>query len=245
MAKKKKEEPKFISLSGVVADDEVFRLYNKSVLDLEPGELFGMFFNTEHLAGIKPILVDTESGDKELKFDLAIYGINGTIYDEYCGVPLVLKKLDGNFVEDILTGLKFMIGEVIPANPEAEKPEYDMYKDLNSTVQKYVAEVGENIAFSVFNEAPIIAFSYISARVARAKYFNKPIVINDEFKAYYGKTILSKKDKVIKGLQELFESAHDRFNKESDKCLSQLHNVALTENFLGDKGYEYELKKEK
>ena len=90
---------------------------------------------------------------------------------------------------------------------------------------------------------PIIFDSYLYARVGEHALSNVALVVNDEFKAYYAAKTLLRKDDIIKGLQVMYEDVKTLYEDELDQCVSQLHNIAITEDFLCDKGYE--LKKEK
>ena len=138
MTKKKKEEPKFINEVGCFSADTGIERYNvKSITELEPGTIFGAIFRYERALCVLPKLVD-KGGTKVI--DLT--GCSNTVYFEIQerpegSIPMIFKKLDDYFVEDILTGIKFMIGDVDTNVNE----KYKYVEGLNSSISKYVEKL--------------------------------------------------------------------------------------------------------
>ncbi len=245
MAKKKKEEPKFINEVRCLNNDTgVYRYNIKSITELEPGTIFGAIFRPQRALCVLPKLVDTEEGYKSFDFSSNASIVYLEIQDDsVAAIPMIFKKLDGNLVEDILTGIQFIIGDVEPFKVSDINTEYKYVDDLNASIKKYVEIESVGKALKDFRKVPIIFDSFLYAEVGQHRLSNVALVVNDEFKAYYAQKVLSRKDDVIKGLQEMYENAKYEYETELDKCLSQLHDIAITEKFLDDKGYE--LKKEK
>lgn len=245
MAKKKKEEPKFINEVRCLKNDTgVYRYNIKSITELEPGTIFGAIFRPQRALGVLPKLVDTEEGYKSFDFSESSHIVHLEIQDDTVAtIPMIFKKLDGNLVEDILTGIQFIIGDVEPFKVSNNNEEYTCYDDLNASINKYVEIESVGKALKDFRKVPIVFDSFLFAEVGQHYLSNVALVVNDEFKAYYAQKVLSRKDDVIKGLQTMYEDAKYEYEKALDECLSQLHDIAITERFLDDIGYG--LKKEK
>lgn len=235
MAKKKQKEG-LRTLYNAYVGPEVSGLQvyeNKSIMDLEEGQIFGIIFDTNSSSLVKPQYENDDNGNKKIIFNPAVTFIRGSfVRADRTYVPLICKKLNGCFIEDLLTGLKFAVGR------------NDKTTTFSENICKHVDMVGINQATLDFRQAPIILDSYIQTRTNQLNLHDVVFVVNDVFKEIFGKFTLLNRDEVIKNLQTIDSNAKDIFESALNDCITSIHDMAIAENFLRSNGYTLEKKNE-
>ena len=209
-------------LSNIYFNDDTFsdlRLYDiRSISELKEEELFGVLLRPCDIHVVYPNVHFDENGEWDYNLDVSYKKID-TGFESYTRVPLVFQKLEGNFVQELLTGQIFRFCDT-----------YGYQEDIEGAVNAYVKKTGKNQALLDFRNIHMILDS--SAREGEETYYNAAFEINDAFKSVYGKYTMKRKADVIEYLNGLYEKADDVFNTGLERYISAVQDIALVEDYF-------------
>ena len=202
-----------------------------SVQDLKPGTLFGVLVSQESFEFITPdycfdkgnLLYNasiTESIRDFVKEESDNYFKNSKR-----SVPLILKKLDDNFAQELLSGEILVLAgtqkDRIADDYDLDPERYYDFGSFAKTVDKYV------------NNSLRINPVYYSL-ISRVYRNNSYYVINEVFKKLYGEETIPNKESIAHSIRRMAAKARNKFAAKYSQCIDQARYVALTENFLYD-----------
>ena len=206
-------------LSNVYFNDNTFsdlRLYDiKSISELKNEELFGVLLRPCDIHVVYPSVNFDENGEWDFDLDVSYKSFDAN-FESYTRIPLVFQKLEGNLVQELLTGQIFRF--------------CDTYGYLEGAVNAYVKKAGKNQALLDFRNIHMILDSNVCED--DWTYHNAAFEINDAFKAVYSKYTMQRKADVIEYLNGLYEQANDIFETGLEHYVSAVQDIAMVEDYF-------------
>lgn len=196
----------------IIKQTDLMRCYNYcEPIEPKEGDFFGMLFDEYYgIYTIEPnINIDKKSETNSFEYN---YVLNKQLAKNILDIktfplPIILKKLEGNLAQDILTGIVFYILSEEDFNYKnkilSESKEFQNKQDL-------------------FRKNPLVL----------SPSYTKLSLIDDNFKFVYYNLISDKKNEVIEKLNSLKLSAQQNFDEKITEGVDIAQAVAETDNLI-------------
>jgi len=194
--------------------------------EVETGELFGIFVECKHIYTIYP-LIEENLKDLGVRYNVRLLDNSWAgceVLKDIEGIPLILKKISEIYAQEVLTGNVFVIGNSNQINRKINEIKGDV-RNFQSFTDKH-----ENCKIVIYTE------DY------KGKYtgtINYQYVVDDKFKALYANCVLKNREKFIATINESVDKARKVYNKKFEKDISDLQDIAISENLVFDFDKQY------
>ena len=216
-------------------DDSLLNI--DSLNDIPEGSLFGIVTDTSDMDIIYPDMdafegdfsmqMETESDKFMDSDDDKVNEAKKSVSDE---MLLMVKKLKGNLVQEVLSGEIFAIRGTNKDENDFSKENIDL-NDLNRFVS---IEKFQNSVSKYSNACIRIESRMISYDPETKDQFGVFFAITDEFKKLYSEETLPQRDKIVELLKACKRYAKDIFKDKYKKSIDNAQSIATTENFIYD-----------
>ena len=208
-----------------------------SLNDLPEGFLFGIVTDTSCMDIIYPDMdafegdfsmqMETESDKFMDSDDDKINEAKKSVSDE---MLLMVKKLKGNLVQEVLSGEIFAIRGTNKDESDYSEKNYDL-NDLNRfvSIEKFQNSVSKYSNACIRIDSRIIGYDSETE-----DQFCVFFAITDQFKKLYSEETLPQRDKIVELLKECKRYAKDIFKDKYKKSIDNTQSIATTENFIYD-----------
>lgn len=210
-----------------------------SIQDIRENELFGIIVSKFDMSVISPDINFYDNGNISYDFEIDDEFIAMEAYPEEFGaiiggedVPLIMRKLNDNLAQEVLSGEIFVISGL--------RNQFDDNNGIYNAVNNYGLETFQKNA-SKFEKSNVmiscVAEEWAPSGVEeedRTIKENAFIVIDDYFKNLYNDETLSRKDDVIAALRFIKSSAKAKYDEAYKKSVDAIQSVANTDNLLYD-----------
>ncbi|MBQ3475274.1 MAG: hypothetical protein IJH20_03810 [Bacilli bacterium] len=194
--------------------------------DIEENEFIGILVNPKSFGMIIPKVLEGdlfmmyEPEDSSRSFPDSINtALKSLVVDDSLGIPLIVKKIRDNKVQEILSGEEFLIRTTGPDS---------IYGDIDWTElpEKEISFQNEVYRTIKDNNA------YVDCMCSEHRWGY--VKIDDYFKSLYADTTLEKKEDLVTVLKAIKDVSKKKFDEEEKKALDRLHKVAEVDNLLYD-----------
>lgn len=204
-----------IDTIGVEVDNRIIEILTYQDMDinsLKRGTFFGLLVSTDNMIVMRP---NADIYEDEIDFNLAAdqdrdkYKLRNKVFEKT--IPLIFKKLDDNFAQELLSGLVFSVRSYTD-----EIEETDSYELNNKEFQKVIERYTDNCI--------LIDASY------------EPVYVADDnlFKLLYSEKTLPRKQEIIKALKSLNNRANTIFNNCLESHIKDMQSIAEVEDIMYD-----------
>lgn len=232
-------ETKMIRFNDEGARDVTF--YDvTSIQDIKENELFGIIVSKFNMSVIYPDVNFYDNGNISYDFgiDDEFIGMQESYPDEIGAivggedVPLIMRKLNDNLAQEVLSGEIFVIDGLLNA--------FDDNNGIYNAVNNYSLESFQKNA-SKFEKSNVmlscVAEEWAPSGVKdedKEYHEHAYIVVDDNFKYIYNEETLSRKDDIIAALKYIKSIARAKYDEEYKKSIAAIQGVANTDNLLYD-----------
>ena len=136
-------------------------------------------------------------------------------------LPFIFRKMKGNLAQEVLSG------EIFVLSGKGED------KRENGLCTSLTPEEFQSVEPQYANNNVLIncgAIEHATEEFIPNAFFQ----INDGFKSSYGYHTLPNKEKIIEAIKSIKKQSKKNFDDDLAKCITEVQNIAETDNFLYD-----------
>lgn len=208
-----------------------------SIQDIKENELFGIIASKFNMSVTYPDVEFYNNGNLSYGFtiDNEIISLDNNYPEKIKAivggedVPLIMRKLNDNLAQEILSGEIFIIDGLLNS--------FDDNSKIYNSVNDYSIESFQKNA-SKFEKNNVVlscvAEKWMPSGEAKEYYEHAYIVVDDSFKYLYGKETLSHKDDIIAALKYIKTIARAKYYEVYKESIDAIQIVANTDKLLYD-----------